>query len=239
MSFLPHLFQKTVSLPGNELNKLCTMFDHSRRTLALIADLKAGFLYAATARFINPGSLKSSKAHSRHSLFTNLSIPVPTPEGRYQTDHMDCTPSESILAQIEEKSLVAEDTNTLNLITNNLVLFKSIGNLQEAKQPSETPSASPGHETLLHPYSTADSTTQISYDYVDYLDDKYNEHIALVDNTLSEDVAGTPNKKAFSGDTGLYQKLSVPERQWELVATGDKVIKIKGFSASGKYQNSL
>lgn len=97
-----------------------------------------------------------------------------------------------------------------------------------------------------------------------------DERVALVDNTSSEDVAGlypswlekgihvvTPNKKAFSGDIGLYQKivsasktvgtrylnestvgagLPVINTLKELVATGDKVIKIEGvFSGTMSY----
>ncbi|KAF9009981.1 aspartate kinase homoserine dehydrogenase [Cyathus striatus] len=99
---------------------------------------------------------------------------------------------------------------------------------------------------------------------------KENKRVAVVDNTSSEDVAAlyptwlkegfnvvTPNKKAYSGDIGLYERilsasyesgarflneatvgagLPVISTLRELVATGDKVVKIEGvFSGTMSY----
>lgn len=97
-----------------------------------------------------------------------------------------------------------------------------------------------------------------------------SQNVALVDNTSSDDVAAlyptwlekgisvvTPNKKAFSGDISLYERilnaskagrarflnestvgagLPIISTLKELVATGDKVIKIEGvFSGTMSY----
>ncbi|KAF5379201.1 hypothetical protein D9615_005926 [Tricholomella constricta] len=97
-----------------------------------------------------------------------------------------------------------------------------------------------------------------------------NQKVAVVDNTSSDDVAAlypaflekgisvvTPNKKAYSGDVGLYERilnaskasgarflneatvgagLPVISTLKELVATGDKVVKIEGvFSGTMSY----
>ncbi|KAF5371796.1 hypothetical protein D9758_003379 [Tetrapyrgos nigripes] len=94
--------------------------------------------------------------------------------------------------------------------------------------------------------------------------------VALIDNTSSDDVAGmyprwlkaginviTPNKKAYSGDLGLYEKILAASKESgarflnestvgaglpvistlkELVATGDKIKKIEGvFSGTMSY----
>ncbi|KAG5646388.1 hypothetical protein DXG03_003711 [Asterophora parasitica] len=97
-----------------------------------------------------------------------------------------------------------------------------------------------------------------------------NQKVAVVDNTSSDDVAAlypallekgisvvTPNKKAYSGDIGLYERilaaskasgarflneatvgagLPVISTLKELVATGDKVVKVEGvFSGTMSY----
>ncbi|KAF8146928.1 homoserine dehydrogenase-domain-containing protein [Mycena galopus ATCC 62051] len=97
------------------------------------------------------------------------------------------------------------------------------------------------------------------------------QKVALIDNTSSEDVAAlyptwlsagisviTPNKKAFSGDIGLYEELVAASAKTgggrflneatvgaglpvigtlkDLVATGDKIVKVEGvFSGTMSY----